>query len=407
MSISGRSSITGNTIRHKSSSILLSNNNNSSSSNNSNSLIAEDDPCPWQSEPITINSSNSNNNSNSNSSTSVTPPSQSINLANSVESLINLAQKRITTFVYLKKVHEGKVHWFNTILLTRSDLEKWLDHSRMVRRTTRFSVLGMSLSSMLDIMTLQDFLRGLISLLNEYESIPEDHFKPKMVNLSKGIFKQSSKTQRKSTGTTSDYSISLQDSNDQSLLYSPNIPFELDYFEVWITLCDLLVEVYQKIINFISDQSDLIGTSNNNNQNSANSPRPSFNSMMSNQNGFNNNSSSNISGNNGSIGNGAINLSQNSIDMINKVDSKLKKLIVLLTKEIDGIARSCIREELTQLDPMLSSSIYNTPNLSNNSNGQNPYTSGNHNSLSTILGDYNYNLHGNGSHYSINSEETA
>lgn len=47
--------------------------------------------------------------------------------------------------------------------------------------TTRFAVLGMSLSSLLDIMTPHDFLRGLINLLHEYETIPDDNFKPKMV----------------------------------------------------------------------------------------------------------------------------------------------------------------------------------------------------------------------------------
>ncbi|PLW41466.1 hypothetical protein PCASD_07171 [Puccinia coronata f. sp. avenae] len=32
-------------------------------------------------------------------------------------------------------------------------------------------------------------------------------------------------------------------------------PFDLDYFELWITLSDILVEVYQKMIAFISGSS--------------------------------------------------------------------------------------------------------------------------------------------------------
>ncbi|WAQ92461.1 hypothetical protein PtA15_16A369 [Puccinia triticina] len=58
---------------------------------------------------------------------------------NTVESLLALAHKRITTLVYLKKVHEGKVHWFNTILLSRPELEKWFEHQRMVTRSVPLS----------------------------------------------------------------------------------------------------------------------------------------------------------------------------------------------------------------------------------------------------------------------------
>ncbi|OAV91352.1 hypothetical protein PTTG_28005 [Puccinia triticina 1-1 BBBD Race 1] len=169
---------------------------------------------------------------------------------NTVESLLALAHKRITTLVYLKKVHEGKVHWFNTILLSRPELEKWFEHQRMVTRTTKFAILGMSLSSLLDINNLQDFLKAMINLLHEFECIPNDNFKPKISSLSRGIFKQSAKSARKSAGGT-DYSITLQDSGDPSFIYTPNIPFDLDYFEVWITLSDMLVEVYQKMIKFI------------------------------------------------------------------------------------------------------------------------------------------------------------
>ncbi|WAR64188.1 hypothetical protein PtB15_16B348 [Puccinia triticina] len=126
----------------------------------------------------------------------------------------------------------------------------------MVSRTTKFAILGMSLSSLLDINNLQDFLKAMINLLHEFECILNNNFKPKISSLSRGIFKQSSKSARKSAGGT-DYSITLQESGDPSFIYTPNIPFDLDYFEVWITLSDMLVEVYQKMIKFI----DLLGGS--------------------------------------------------------------------------------------------------------------------------------------------------
>lgn len=122
-------------------------------------------------------------------STLPSPPSSSIsgtsggaNLAATLEQLRLVAQKRVTTFVYLKRACEGKVHWFNTVLLTRPKLEAALDPaSRLTARTTRFAVLGMSLSGILDITTVGDFVKALVNLLQEYEAIPDANFRPKMV----------------------------------------------------------------------------------------------------------------------------------------------------------------------------------------------------------------------------------
>lgn len=47
---------------------------------------------------------------------------------------------------------------------------------RVSRRSTRFTVLGMSLSSLLDIAPAHDFLRALLALVQEFEAIPEERF---------------------------------------------------------------------------------------------------------------------------------------------------------------------------------------------------------------------------------------
>ncbi|KAH9814580.1 hypothetical protein DFH28DRAFT_1082784 [Melampsora americana] len=307
---------------------------NPNSTSNARISILEDDPCPWEDETNSLHLSSNPNPSISESSS--TSPASTTG-ANTIDTLKILAQKRITTFVYLKKVHEGKVHWFNTILLTRAELEKNFDQQRMQRRTTRFAILGMSLSSLLDIMTFHDFLKGLLNLLLEYETIPDDILKPKM----KGMFRQS-KTPRKSSSAP-DYPITLQESGESSYLFAPNIPFDLDYFEVWITLCDIIVEIYQKIVAFISNASPISPQTLN---------APTFNTTGT---SISTNRPMAASGGGGLASQSTLqgNLSQQSIDMINKVDGKFKKLVVVVTKEIDGIARAAIREELAQLDPML------------------------------------------------------
>lgn len=47
---------------------------------------------------------------------------------------------------------------------------------RACRRSTRFAVLGMSLSALLDISPAHDFLRGLLSLVQEFDAMPEERF---------------------------------------------------------------------------------------------------------------------------------------------------------------------------------------------------------------------------------------
>lgn len=81
---------------------------------------------------------------------------------------------------------------------------------------------------------------------------------------------------RKGTGVSSgaDFSISLPESGEASYLFTPNIvrysrvcsnveltyspglqPFELDYFQVLFTTCDMLAETYTKILSYLGPSS--------------------------------------------------------------------------------------------------------------------------------------------------------
>ncbi|CAG8499516.1 26322_t:CDS:2, partial [Racocetra persica] len=159
----------------------------------------------------------------------------------SYDFLYELVQKRITTFSYLKRVHEGRIHWFNTVCLSKEDLGMMYENVRMKKRTGNFFILGCSLASILDISNPQDYVKALNVMLQEFEYHTNDHSKQKM----KIFF-------RKSKITKHDDS-SFQESGEYTYLFVPNIPFDLDYFQTFYTLCDMLVEVYNKL---------LIGTSN-------------------------------------------------------------------------------------------------------------------------------------------------
>jgi len=51
----------------------------------------------------------------------------------------------------------------------------------LLRRTHRFAILAMSLSSLFDISHPTDFLRAALNMLTEYEQAKEDNDRPKMV----------------------------------------------------------------------------------------------------------------------------------------------------------------------------------------------------------------------------------
>lgn len=50
-------------------------------------------------------------------------------------------------------------------------------------------MLGMSLSALLDIPAAHDFLRGLLSLMQEFEGVPDDKFDRKNVSFGEGLRK--------------------------------------------------------------------------------------------------------------------------------------------------------------------------------------------------------------------------
>ena len=101
--------------------------------------------------------------------------------ASSYEHFCELVQKRLTTFNYLKKAHEGKIHWFSTICLTKEDLASQYDNAKMKKRTQNFFILGVSLAPILDITTPQDYVKALNTLLQEFEYYSNEHSKAKMV----------------------------------------------------------------------------------------------------------------------------------------------------------------------------------------------------------------------------------
>ncbi|CUS13479.1 unnamed protein product [Tuber aestivum] len=90
------------------------------------------------------------------------------------ETVHEVATKRIATLDYLRRAHEGRVYWFNTVLFTKADLQRMVYHDgkKLARRANNYFILGNSLPSILDLGTSSplDYLKAFNHLLQEYEA---------------------------------------------------------------------------------------------------------------------------------------------------------------------------------------------------------------------------------------------
>ncbi|KAL2157703.1 hypothetical protein VTH06DRAFT_5186 [Thermothelomyces fergusii] len=87
--------------------------------------------------------------------------------------------KRISTLDYLRKAHEGRIYWFNTLLFDKPDLQRmpYFDQRKLGRRATNYLLLGISLPAVLDLNsgTPAEFLRALNTLLAEFDTFQQIH----------------------------------------------------------------------------------------------------------------------------------------------------------------------------------------------------------------------------------------
>ncbi|TFK46019.1 hypothetical protein OE88DRAFT_1715160 [Heliocybe sulcata] len=290
--------------------------------------------------------------------------SPALGTGTSVEYLRDLIQKRIITLTYMRNVHDGRSHWFHTIMMPRPELDRVFNNTAMKKRTYRFAVLGMSLSTLFDIQQPQDLLKGLLNTLNEYENMKEGDERPRV---GVKLFSRS-KLSKRQAGAINDYAISYSDTADTSYLMMPHMPFALDYHQTLLSLLDVLSELYNKILRFFGpspfpNAQHMLGPLG------LLSPHPGVSYLFSQQ--------QEGEGENGLWGiahahgtpqpqgpfGGAPTLGGMGSpppawtpalgESVLKIDGKLKKITSMLLKELDTFARNSIKDELASLDPLL------------------------------------------------------
>ncbi|RDW61099.1 hypothetical protein BP6252_12482 [Coleophoma cylindrospora] len=206
-----------------------------------------------------------------------------------------MASKRISTLDYLRKAHEGRVYWFNTLLFNKPDLQRmpYFDSRKLARRATNYLLLGLSLPTIIDLngSNAQEFLKALNALLAEFESYQQIHPPDGSTSLSRGrfpqMFKRATTTASKGRRTSSAADIGLPMGNDHDMksangssggpssatsfpvsetdllpgeeyihLLTPSLPFEPDFYETFATLCDVLIDCYTKLMSLVASPKE-------------------------------------------------------------------------------------------------------------------------------------------------------
>ncbi|KAI9805045.1 MAG: hypothetical protein M1826_004792 [Phylliscum demangeonii] len=207
-----------------------------------------------------------------------------------------LSAKRISTLEYLRKAHDGRLYWFNTLYFDKQDLSKMssFDSKKLARRATNYFLLGLSIPSLSEISSQNplDYLRSLYALLVEFDAYqqmhPADGSSGSSLSRARipSMFKRathgaSGKGRRASSATeiglpigtgadpseirsmaggiasTASSGVSSIPANDHELvgagegyayLSTPFLPFDPDFFETFTTLCEVLVDCYTRVM---------------------------------------------------------------------------------------------------------------------------------------------------------------
>ncbi|KAJ5787414.1 hypothetical protein N7457_002404 [Penicillium paradoxum] len=210
-----------------------------------------------------------------------------------------MAAKRISTLDYLRKAHEGRLYWFNTVHFSRADITRlpYFEARKLSRRAINYLLLGLSLPTILDVNSSPyEYLRALNALLLEFEAYQAVHPPDgsSSSSLTRGripqMFKRAAHagTKTRRASSANEIGLPMQSSDPSDLkgaagnlgsassaaasvtsfpltesadllpgeeytyLLTPSLPFEPDFFETFATLCDVLIDTYSRLMTLVA-----------------------------------------------------------------------------------------------------------------------------------------------------------
>ena len=183
--------------------------------------------------------------------------------------LEHLVQKRIENFEYMRKVHIGKTHWMNVVLLNQADILQAYDPAQLTRLIEKWATLGLSVGNLLSLPLNGSMLvRALAQLLTEFDyhfayaskqsmkflmAKETDGYVDTLATHSQDDGDAIKPTLHKCRGVPVYEHLMfagvdvLNPSNAASASWSS--PASLDYFEVAFSLCAVMSQLYTKLMD--------------------------------------------------------------------------------------------------------------------------------------------------------------
>ncbi|KAJ1535224.1 hypothetical protein HK096_002871 [Nowakowskiella sp. JEL0078] len=155
----------------------------------------------------------------------------------SLDSILELVKSRVALLTYLKRCHQGKAFYLNTVAITLEDLAIAYENTKMRKR------LGLSIGNLLVIPNPLDFARSFLQLMTEFETRRDaDGGSAKKM---KQMFSRKSRQ--------SDASQSIL--GDGTNFFESQLSIEVDYLQTVFSLIDVMIASYQKFSQIQESQS--------------------------------------------------------------------------------------------------------------------------------------------------------
>jgi hypothetical protein len=172
----------------------------------------------------------------------------------------HIVTKRQKNLAYLKRAHQGKVHWLNVVKLSPEHITQLLGPEKVQKRVTRWFALGLSAGKLLELPSGHTAVRALSQLMEEYEyhiSHQKQQEKQQRKNTSyggTGNGAAASMLSHRSYSATDAIKPSIRKVNKQVVFEFFQTPLTcveycMDYCEVLLSLCDTLSLVYGKFLD--------------------------------------------------------------------------------------------------------------------------------------------------------------
>ncbi|KLT41443.1 hypothetical protein CC85DRAFT_286475 [Cutaneotrichosporon oleaginosum] len=288
-------------------------------------------------------------------------PSQVPRNVRRVEDVFVLVRERVFQWSYLMQWYNGDQPWLNTVHVERSALEAALGTKQLDTLARQEYALGLSLAALFDIAGAQDFLRAAYQLMGEWEQWSEQSANSgKVVGPIRNFFRPRRPVPRPSAAqstSTAEVTIASIDASSDAFLVLAVMPFTPDYFQVHASTCSIIRDVYKKILNMLLP--NVQGVRSNDPAYGTLLHPTAFINIRGNDTGIISVATDaalfgDMPKNSAFVGEGQ-KLVQPVIDLLLKVDSRLKKHYLSLVRDGDTIARRVLDDELSALNASMTS----------------------------------------------------